>query len=36
MPSDRKTYRYKRTAAAARRKGETTVRYKNGWQNRKY
>jgi hypothetical protein len=29
-------YRYKRTARAARRKGETTVKCKGGWKNKKY
>jgi len=30
------TYKYKRTAQAARRKGETSVKTAKGWKNKKY
>jgi hypothetical protein len=30
-----KTYRFKRTARKARRKGEVTVKTANGWKNKK-
>ena len=40
MPMDKKMYRFKRTAAKARRKGETTIPYKHKgrmyYQNKKY
>jgi hypothetical protein len=31
-----KTYRFKRTARNARRKGEVTVKTAKGWKNKKY
>ncbi len=36
MPMGRKTYMKKSTANKARRKGEKTVKYMKGYQNRRY